>query len=462
MYLKHNSKIFIIILIAVIINIFISNYNISKYANYRTLSNGQKVNSLIFSDIYSIWSKSDDFVKKIREKEGFVNSLPIYDRSFLPSILVGLYYLAINEDISVEENSDNIKIFKKDNYKIGFLIIQILFFYFSLFYFSQKLKKYINEKNLFLIVFFLSFEPTLIQWHSSFWSESIFLSLNLILMAKVIEFKKGFFQNLTIGIILGFIFAQRAASVFLFIPLIIFFIFVYKKNFKPIIYLLTGYLSIILLIGNLHYIKKGVFFILPYHSNQYSNYHYMYDDIFSKATQISKDQSYNIKIKKEKEWRKNNLIQDNEFKDKFKIINYRNNEFLKLVIKYPFTSFKYLVYKSCQASILDPIYVHKFFSLDKSIKDYYKDLNKDLKIRIIYSSIIYLLCLLGFLNLLYKIFFMKKINNYYYFLILNILIILYYMIFTGGYGVSRYFAPLLINYVFFLNMGLEFFNKKKL
>ena len=188
----------------------------------------------------------------------------------------------------------------------------------------------------------------------------------------------------------------------------------------------------------------------------------MYDDIFSKATQISKDQSYNIKIKKEKEWRKNNLIQDNEFKDKFKIINYRNNEFLKLVIKYPFTSFKYLVYKSCQASILDPIYVQKFFSLDKSIKDYYKDLNKDLKIRIIYSSIIYLLCLLGFLNLLYKIFFMKKINNYYYFLILNILIILYYMIFTGGYGVSRYFAPLLINYVFFLNMGLEFFNKKKL
>ena len=120
------------------------------------------------------------------------------------------------------------------------------------------------------------------------------------------------------------------------------------------------------------------------------------------------------------------------------------------------------MYKSFQASILDPLYVQKSFNLDKSIKDYHRNLNKDLKIRIIYSSIIYLLCLLGFLNLLYKIFFMKKINNYYYFLILNILIILYYMIFTGGYGVSRYFAPLLINYVFFLNMGLEFFNKKKL
>ena len=73
MYLKHNSKIFIIILIAVIINIFISNYNVSNYDKYRTLSNGKNVNSLISSDIYAIWRKSDQFVKKIREKEGVIN-----------------------------------------------------------------------------------------------------------------------------------------------------------------------------------------------------------------------------------------------------------------------------------------------------------------------------------------------------------------------------------------------------
>ena len=195
----------LILMIGIILNISLSHNNINKFDNYRDRSDGISENYLIRSDILHGWKSAEKIRQKLNEKK-FFESIPINDRWFLPCILIGLYFYIIDEEIF----EDNNKI-KKDNGKIGFLIFQIILFYLSLYYLCNKLRKKISNKNIYVILILLSFEPTILQWHSSFWSESIYLSLFLLLLGKIINLNQKNLKNLFIGILVGVMFAQRSA-----------------------------------------------------------------------------------------------------------------------------------------------------------------------------------------------------------------------------------------------------------
>ena len=61
-----------------------------------------------------------------------------------------------------------IRVVKSNNGKLGFLIIQIFIYFLSVFFLIKKLKNFFSEKYLFIISIFLSLEPTINQYHSSF------------------------------------------------------------------------------------------------------------------------------------------------------------------------------------------------------------------------------------------------------------------------------------------------------
>ena len=122
------------------INISLSFNNINKFDKYRDRSDGNTENYLIRSDILHGWKSAEKVRQKLNEKKIF-ESIPINDRWFLPCILVGLYFYIIDEEIF--ENDGKVK---KDNGKIGFLIFQIILFYLSLYYLSNKLRKKFQSK----------------------------------------------------------------------------------------------------------------------------------------------------------------------------------------------------------------------------------------------------------------------------------------------------------------------------
>ncbi len=446
----------IILIIGIMLNISLSFNNINKFDKYRDRSDGNSENYLIRSDILYGWKSAEKVRQKLNEKK-IIESIPINDRWFLPCILVGLYFYVIDEEIF--ENDGKIK---KDNGKIGFLIFQIILFYLSLYYLSNKLRKKISIKNIYVILILLSFEPTISQWHSSFWSESIYLSFFLLFLGKIINLNGNNLKNLFIGILIGVMFAQRSASFLLIVPIFFYYLIFFKNKFKPYFFLILGYLIILFLIGLNHKYKTDKFFFLPYHSQLYSNYHYMLHEMKAKSENKSIALALKEKNSKEQIWIKENDININNLDDIFLLIKYKNNEFIDEVIENPLSSALYLIRKISQAAILDPFWVKKNLFLDKSIKNYYQEFNKDIFIRSIYSIIFYTICFVGLLHMIYDYFSKKKNYKMYNFLILNILIISYFYLFAGGYGVSRYFIPTLISYSFFFMLGLDFIFKKKL
>ena len=448
---KHFNKIIITTLfIGIFINIFFSYQNLKNYDGYRGTSDGNLEHYMIRSDVYNGWTRADEFKKNLEDNEKFLSSFPVYDRSFLSNIFIGTYFFLTNQDIFedkyINENQKKVKI---ENNKIGFLIFQIIIFYVSLFYLSKKLKKLFSKKNIIFIILLLSFEPTILQWHSSFWSESIYLTFLIILLGKLTNIENKLAKSLFVGILIGIMYAQRAASFLLIIPILIYYSICFRNNFKPFFLLIFGYLIILFGIGYNHLIKTDKFFILPYQSHLYSNYHYMLHEMKSKSEKKPLKQALKQKIDKENQWLLKNNINKNDFNDIFLIINYRNSEFFSEVFKNPFNSFFYLLNKISQAAILDPFWVNKNLHLDKSKKDYVKSLNKDLLPRIFYSLIFYLVSFAGLIPILKNFFSKKKLTKLNSFMFLNLMFIAYFFIWTGGYGVSRYFVPTIISFSFF-------------
>ena len=96
----------------------------------------------------------------------------------------------------------------------------------------------------------------------------------------------------------------------------------------------------------------------------------------------------------------------------------------------------------------------KFTEIDKSVERYWidKDYNENLFLRIVYSSILYLLVVLG----LIKMFQLKEYN-----LLLTIFILIIYLtLILGWVGVSRYFIVNLVPISILFSYGVFYLTDK--
>jgi len=445
------------LIISILIGIFWSIYSLKSFDTIKINHDGRFYNQLTYHDLENNWREAENFRKKLKNGENFFEAIPSYGKYFLPVITLGSYYYIIDREIL--ENNENYSVIKTKNFKLGFLLIQILFFYFSLSLFAKQIKKKVSD-NLYKIIFiFLCLEPSLLQWHSSFWTESIFLSLMLILFSLILKNSRGILINLISGIVIGLMFSQRAVSFLYIVPVIFYFIIFFRKNFKAYFFLTVGFIFFISLIGYKNYKETKHFHVLSMPHQYYSYYHYFASSLYADRLNISAKEAQKILTNNEKLWLKKNVVDLNDFNDLEKNIKYRNQIFFEEVLKNP----SYFVVKFMKRviimCIIDPFWVHKSYYIDKSDpkakndpKTYY---HKDMFQKIIYSIFIYLFVIYGLFIFLIKIYKRKKIDEFDKFLIFNIFSIFYFIAISGLWGNPKYFAPCMLSISFFFAIGFK-------
>ena len=199
---------------------------------------------MIMGDTKFYWTEAEELKRDLYDGKNYFNSGRKYTRTYLPSKILALYSHISGQELF--ENFENKKI-KSGYEKLTFLILQSLIYYLALFFFHQKILDFYNYnyQKCFFITGFLAIEPTIIQWHSSFWTESIFFSLQLITLALIIHKTNNRFFNFFIGIFVGLMYLQKTVAMFFIFPVIFYFIVSKKRgDLISILNLIFGFLII--------------------------------------------------------------------------------------------------------------------------------------------------------------------------------------------------------------------------
>ena len=448
------KKIYFIIFTGLLISFFISSYYIYKYDRYEISSDNIKNHHMIKSDQKKYWQHASQFGEEINDKKNFFKTGQEYKFSYLPDKIIFIFSSLVKFEL-VDEAGE-VKITKK---KISLLIFQSILYYISLLYFYNEIKKTYPPNTSLYIMAFLSFEPTIILFHSSFWTESIFFSIQIILLTLIIKKSEKFLINFFGGFILGLLILQRSVAMLYLFPIIIYYIFTFKGNFiKPTLFLICGYLVVVLFLGFHNFSRSGVFYVNSSQSKD-SFYKYMIPSIISKKENIKASLAQKNLIIEENNWVKNNKINFKTEKERLKYYNYLQKKSLMIIIENPLISVKHIINKTLHFAVLDPLrhvhFFHKYEYKGKPETRYYKSKThqKLIPYRIAYSILFYGVCFLGFLQLIRE----KNINH----LLIVILSVLYFTAMTSWIGNTRYFTPCLIYLSIFFGSGLTFLRNFK-
>lgn len=464
----------ILIIISLFASVFTSIYFVSKYDKYQK----DNLNHIMLKEetFYHWWSGAK-IVNQIKSGKNFFIAGEEVLTKPLPQRLVAIYSWITDFNILSDNKNSKINL----GGKLGFLIIQSFIYYSCLFYFYKIIRDIFPEKNCFYIIAFLALEPTLFFFHSSFWTESIYFSLQLLIFALVIKKNKNNILYFLIGVLLGILFLQRSAGVFYIFIIIFYYIFLLKKeSIRPIFFISIAYVLIIILLGFHNYKRSGVFYIMPT-EGKYAIHRYFANDVLSKSLNINPIQSEKLESELTYKWLKDNKIKlDSNLdhkkintslayrayikdeKERIKFYNYLNFRGYQILLEHPVETIKNVINGFIHFSVLDPAFVYydyEYYKDYKKIDFVYSDIHKKwIPIRLIYTILIYSVVCFG----IYDFFKNKKNNNL---LLIILLSAAYYYLLLGWYGKTRLFVPILIYLSIFFGNGLVFildkFYKKK-
>lgn len=467
--LYSKQSINIIIILSFFMSVLLSFHYLSKYDKLTKVEYDQKLgHSMIKSAVQLHWVEANQIINDLNNNKNFLEYGDDYDE-FLPQRILALYYYITGGSI-LDKNGN----YEINNGKFLYITLKTLLFYLSIIYFASKITKILPIKNCFFIVLFLVFEPTIFQFHSSFWNESLFFPLQILLLTYLVSSPANLFINFLIGLILGVMFTISQESFYLIFPIIIFQIFKFKKkSFKIILSSLLGFLIILSIIGLHNYKRTNAFFFMNDGAKS-ALYLYIAPSVLSISENISMD-SAKSKMNDEKfEWIDKNEInasfKNGSFRDlgsvedkvdRLKYYNYLQYSSLKIIIKNPISSTKFIFDKNLHTLVLDPFFIQNFYKFEVrgKLRHYKSDTHKrEIPYRIVYSLILYTIMLIGFFYSL------KNANKVFMFSI--IILSLYPIFILGWMGVSRYFVPSLIYLSIFFGNGianiLDMINWKKL
>ena len=211
----------IIILISFIISLLISNYNLNTYDDFFIVDGELSHHKMIKYDAYRYMSHGAEIKKDIENGKSFFESGREHFTKYLPPRIAAAYYYVL--DINLFDNFQN----KKINLGIHFpyLIIQCFIYYISLFFLYSIISKKLEKKVCMVIIFFLALEPTIFQYHGTFWTESIFFSIQLIIMGLILNDKVNLNNFFILGIFLSLLSLQKQVAYFYLGPILIYYIF---------------------------------------------------------------------------------------------------------------------------------------------------------------------------------------------------------------------------------------------
>ena len=460
-----DKKIFFFIAFSLLLSVLISLNFVNKLDLYE--SDGFD-HHIIKGDIDDIWSRGAKFKDDLISGKNFlVSGTEIY-RSYLPPRLIGFFSIIFDyELLTYEKNLTKISL---GFTKFYYLLVQSLFFYLVIFYFYKNFLSLSKNKNVsFITLLFLCFCPNIFLYNSSFHTESIFFSLQLLLLTLLVFPKERIFYNLIVGIILSLLFLQKTVGVFYFIIVITYLSIVYKKkSLKFLPFVLLIYSLTLLSIGYGNYKRMGVFYIMPTQGNE-AIYHYLAENILSKSEAIPSQEIPKKMYNDLNNWKVENGIknitqnedrlkihEDNTLeRDRLKIMKYKKNYTLNLIKDYPIITIKIMIWKGLQTLILDPVYIFHYHFYEQDLKkrpQWYMEKSYSnfwTPIKMIYSISIYLIILVGFFYSL------RRLDLTFNFLLIISALYMFFML--GWVGTNRYFSTSLIYLSVYFAYGLQYF-----
>ena len=425
-------------------------YQIKLFDKYEGSKKNPNKHLMINGDIGNFWYEANLIDKEIQQGKNYLETGGEYRRPYLPSRIFYLFSYFFEKNLI----TDSGKVFIGTK-KVLILIFQSLFFYSVLFALYRSILKKIPRLNSQIIILFLACEPTIFQYHSSFWSESIFFSLQLIILIFIFKNHYSISNLLLFGLILGIFYLQRSVSIFyILIVFTYFIIFIREKILRNLFLIFTGFMIVLAFIGFHNYKRAGVFYATSTQAKD-GFYVYLAPEILAKKHNInSKLALKNLQNKKVSWINENKLNIDKEI-DRLRVYNYQQKEAFKIILENPLISFKVIANKTLHFFVIDPVtHVYYFHRWNTDNGDFYKSemQKKWISSRIIYSIFIYLFCFMGVLSI-YK----KK--EYRHILIYIFLSIIYFTAVQSWYGGTRYFAPILIYLSFLFSYGVTFLIK---
>tara|TARA_Y100000590_G_scaffold213372_1_gene241763 strand:+ start:26234 stop:27664 length:1431 start_codon:yes stop_codon:yes gene_type:complete len=462
----------VLVFLSLIISLIYANYNIKNFDKNVKNDNDQSIHLMIKNDTFRYFSHGYVIKEQLKQKKDYFQTGGNNFTKYLYPRIIALYYLIFNYDLY--ENSEK-NIIKTGIHK-NFLFIQVLFYYLSVFFLYLQLRKTIEYKFLFFSLLFLCIEPTILQYHGSFWSESIFFSFQILIMSLIINNNFSNYRLLILGIILSLLALQRTNGFYYLIPVILYFYFSKDFSFiKKIFFLLIGFSLLITTVSYHNYKISGKFFIVPLETKSVLHA-YVVPNILSKKDLDLEKKNFFKMIEREQVFVNYNELESSHYArysfifcenfdegnrnlEYLKICKYFHERSKEIILSNPIKFIKFVAKKSLSFVLLNPFHIysdHKFLSSESY---YNSDLHQKLiPYRIIYSLLIYLICFIGLIEL-YK----KKENK----LILYILISsIYFFCILSWHGNNRYFTPILIYISILFGYGingfLDFFMKKNI
>ncbi len=463
---KSNSYL-IIIFIGFFLSVILSTYYVLKYDKYIWDNN---THQLIKDETYYHWKEGAKISKDVREGKNFFLSGDITFTKPLHQRIIGLYSLITGYNL-VDSWEPSAKVSLEG--KLPFLIIQAFFYFFAVYFFSKRAVNILPYKAFLFTILFLSFEYTIFQYHSSFWTESIYFSLQLLVFGMLLEKRINFSHNLIIGILIGLAFLQRSGGVFYILPVLLCYIFLFRKKItNPFLGVVSGFMLVCILIGMYNYHKTKVFYVFP-PGGKWGMYSYFSVYVLADQLNVSGAEARKYEVKKVLEWAdKNNIKFKNELdltkmkqplnfrsyflteKDKIKFYDYINYRQYEILLENPLITIKKTIYNTAHIIILNPTFNHYYNTyrgVEKHSPEFvYTETHKNwIPFRITYTLIIYIFCLMGLIALFNK----KK----FYEVSLILFSALYYIILFGWYGKTRLYVPSLIYLAVFFGVGVDIF-----
>ena len=448
--LENKKKVYLVFLIGIMVSTSYAFFNLNKFDKI------EGSHLMIRGDTSLIWHEAEIFKNDFLEKKTFFGVGAEYARTFLPSKILAFYHILINQDLYDDYENRIIKTSGKKLY----LLFQILFYYLSLLFLYKKFVLFFNDKNLsFYIVSFLALDPNIIQWHGTFWTESVFFSLQLLLLGLIVKENKSNLFCLCLGLFLGLIFLQKTVAVLFILFIIAYILFSKEKNNKLKVFnVILGFLIILSLLGYDNYKKTGIFYVMP---TQTKNAHYVYliPQIYEKTSQSKSLQ----KLKdSEIEWKIENDYSDDNFHSVYKLRKFQQKKVLEIILDNKITTLQIYLKKTINHLVINPMqtfYWHKYnqkkynqveFHLSEESKKYFI-------FKISYSILFYIIIFMGIFETFRNRYKLK-------FHLLVFFLVLYLIFMLGWIGNSRYFMPSVIFLSIFFGQGVHFFinlkNKK--
>ena len=459
-----NKKITLyVIFIGLFISILLSINNLDKYDKNLVTKDGTNYHQMIKGDTYRYLSHGNEIKDQLQHDLNFFETGREHYTKYLPPRIYALYYHFFNIDLFEDHNDKKIKI----GIHLPYLIMQSLFYYFSIILLYLSISKKINHKISFLIILFLSLEPTILQYHSSFWSESFFFSFQILLISLILKKNQTNTSFFLIGVLLTILSFQKEYSIFYILPVMIYFKLGENNiKYKKFIFLIIGFFLIQSVLGYNNYKRSGQFYIMTADSKV--NLHIDFaSKVIQKKFGLTGQEFNSIEGLASLKWiNKNKIKYDETFirninepsymdyrealseSDKVKFDEFIRSRTLDYFLKYPLDFTIHATKSSLHIILLNPFHIYSDNNFFSGEIFYSSEKHTSLiPYRIIYSFIIYIVCLYGLYSIIKK----REFNILFYL----ILSIVYFYFLVSWHGNTRYFMPVMIYLAFLFGYGLD-------